>query len=119
MEVNQRLGYVILALTLGSVALGVKTTVDRQADAECQSAYIVENARVTKVRAAANQRSDDATSALLSSVSALVLGKPSADASAKFRAAFKRYDRETEAVREDRKNNPLPELPESCDDVKD
>lgn len=111
------LGGVILGMTLVSVGIGVKTTVDRNEDTNCLVGYIAENARVTKVRAAATLERDAAVDGLLQSVSKLVLGKPSKNSSAQFRAAFLAYDRKTDDVQKKRAQNPLPDLPESCGDV--
>lgn len=120
------LGYLVIALSMISIGIGVKTTVDRNNDVDCLSGYIAENARVTKVRSLATIRRDAAVARRDRAVDDLIDGFTLADKTRPARQdrLFAAYNKATAAVREElaavaveRERNPLPELPESCNDI--
>lgn len=124
---GKTIGYVVIFLSLASVLIGVKTTIDRQDDVECLAGYIAENARVSKVRTAAATKEREAVSSVIDGVAQLFLTPPAknaAEASKQARAAEKSYRKifadyaksKAEAAAE-RTANPLPDLPDDCSDV--
>lgn len=117
---GRALGVLILALTMFSIGLGIKTAVDRNEDTQCLSGYIAENARVTKLRAQATIKREAAVDALLDRTTALsVSARPRdpAKARAELRQVFSDYRKARTEVAHERAANPLAELPQSCNDV--
>lgn len=113
------LGALVLALTMVSIGLGIKTAVDRNEDTQCLSGYIAENARVTKLRAQATIKREAAVDALLDRTTALSVArsKDPAKARTELRRVFTDYRKARDEVAHERAANPLAELPQSCNDV--
>lgn len=115
---------IVMAASLGA---SWKTSHDTGDTNRCLVSYIAENSRVTKIRSAANMKREQAVTDLLDGIAKITLTERPEDpdkalvqqqrTTARYRQYLGEYQRATAEVAVDRAKNPLPNLPDKCDEA--
>lgn len=116
----------LLLIGLASVGVSLKTsndtgqTNDRLEETQrCQTAFLAENSRVSKLRSAATGQRDEAINHLLDGITKLSLN-PDPDperARETYQMLLSEYRVAAKKLRIERAKSPLPDLPASCSDL--
>lgn len=116
-----RFGVLVLLLTMLSVTLGIKASVDTNQNTRCLAQYAQRNADVSQARSDSTAAKDTARDTLLDSVTQLILhpGKDPAAAQKRLRDAASAYQRSKAQLAATRATNPLPSFPKECGDDND
>lgn len=127
-EVSRPVTLVMLGVIgVASIGISLKSSHDQGRTNDCLVTFIAENSRVSKLRAAANLKREQAVTDVLDGVAKLTLTPRSDDpakaerqakaASATYRQLLTDYQRKTAEVAVERAKNPLPDVPENCRSV--
>jgi CHASE3 domain sensor protein len=116
-----RFGVFVLLLTLISVAVSIKSSLNTNQNTQCLARYAERSAAVQQARADATKAKDDARDALLDGVTALLNRPPTnpAKAQAKLHRLAADYQTSKAALEATRNTNPLPDFPRECGNAND
>lgn len=111
-----RFGVLVLLLTLISVALSVRSSINTNQNTKCLADYARRNAEVSQVRADANKAKDDARDQLLDRITKLIVkpGKDPAVAQQKLRQTAQDYRQQKRVLDATRATSPTPGFPKEC-----
>lgn len=117
----------LVVVIAGSIGVSWKTSHDTRDTNDCLVSYIAENSRVSKIRAAATMKREQAVTDLLDGIAKITLAERPEDpakaaaqqarTTARYRQYLGEYQRATAEVAAERANNPLPNLPDNCDEA--
>jgi len=111
-----RFGVFVLLLTLISLALGTKSSIDTNQNTRCLADYAKRNSEVSQARAESSTAKDTARDALLDGVTDLIAhpGKDPAAGQRKLQRLASDYQKSKRILAATRATNPLPDFPKEC-----
>lgn len=110
-----RFGVLVLLLTIISLAIGTKSSIDTNQNTRCLADYARLNAEVLQARADASKLKDTSRDAFLDGVTDLITNpRPDAQSRKRLLRLSQNYQRSKAALSASQAANPLPDYPKNC-----